>query len=89
MTCRVVWSGGKKTYICQIDCVRVWDANGTFVKDRLPTAVERKRFANFNARYTAAVNRLARNPGKQLSWRQLARTTLARSRLARGMLATR
>lgn len=57
-----VQRGGATEYACRIDQVAIVDRRGHVVGTRDPTANENRRFISFNARYTAAVNRLARNP---------------------------
>lgn len=65
MTCTAVGvqRGGATQYACHIDQVAVVDRNGLVVGTRYPNAFESRRFIPFNERYTAAVNRLARDPG--------------------------
>jgi RHS repeat-associated protein len=53
--------GGAPEYRCRIDQVIARDRNGNETR-RAPTEAENRRFSRFNARYTAAVNRLVRNP---------------------------
>ncbi len=65
-TCTGSESNGKTTYSCHIDSVAVQGKDGKWTT-RAPTAAENKRFAGFNARYTAAVNRLASNPNKTVT----------------------
>ena len=65
-TCTGSVSNGKTTYSCHIDSVAVQGKDGKWTT-RAPTAAENKRFAGFNARYTAAVNRLEANPNKTVT----------------------
>jgi hypothetical protein len=57
---------GRTVYSCHIDSVRVRGSDGKWTT-RPPTAAENKRFASFNARYTAAVNNLASNPNRAVT----------------------
>ena len=63
-TCETVQGAdGKSTQSCRIDKVAIVK-DGRVVGTRDPTASENKKFAAFNARYTATVNRLMSNPDK-------------------------
>jgi hypothetical protein len=66
-TCTSVQQGDKTVYSCRIDKVAVVDRNGRVTGTREPTAAENKKFAPFNARYTAAVNRLMANPDRRVT----------------------
>jgi RHS repeat-associated protein len=65
-TCSAVGEqkGGATKYSCRIDTVAILDKKGNLTGKREPTADENKKFASFNARYTAAVNKLARDPDR-------------------------
>jgi hypothetical protein len=58
LSCTSSSSGDKTVYDCKIDNVAVIK-NGKIVGYRAPTEKEQKSFAAFNARYTAAVNKIA------------------------------
>jgi len=66
MTCTSSGSGDKVTYSCHTDSVAVQGKNGKWTT-RAPTAAENKKFAGFNARYTAAVNNLAAHPNRTVT----------------------
>jgi RHS repeat-associated protein len=66
MTCTSVVQGEKTTYSCRIDSVSIL-RNGVVTGSRAPTAAENKKFAGFNARYTAAVNKLMKNPDRAVT----------------------
>lgn len=66
MTCTSAQQGDKTVYSCHIDGVAVMK-DGHVDHIRPPTAAENKQFAAFNARYTAAVNRLMSHPDKSVT----------------------
>lgn len=66
-TCTSVQQGERTVYSCRIDKVAIVDRNGRVTGTRDPTAAENRRFAGFNARYTAAVNRLMSNPDRRVT----------------------
>jgi hypothetical protein len=63
-TCTSSQQGDKTVYSCRIDSVAVVGKKGQVLEVRSPTARENKRFADFNKRYTAAVNRLMSHPDR-------------------------
>lgn len=65
-TCTSSQQGEKTIYACRIDSVAIVK-DGAVVGTRPTTPAEDKKFASFNARYTAAVNRLMSNPDKQVT----------------------
>jgi hypothetical protein len=65
-TCTSVQQGEKTAYSCHIDSIAIVK-DGKVTGTRPPTQAEEKKFAAFNARYTAAVNRLMSNPNKQVT----------------------
>jgi RHS repeat-associated protein len=56
---------GKTQYDCHIDSVAIV-RNGRVVGTRPPNATERRMFAGFNARYSAAVTRLMNGPDRHV-----------------------
>jgi hypothetical protein len=64
-TCASSQQGEKTVYACRIDRIAVVDKKGRVIGTREPTALENKKFAAFNARYTAAVNRLMSHPDRR------------------------
>jgi hypothetical protein len=58
LTCTSKTSGNKTVYDCKIDKVAVYES-GKIIGWRAPTEAESQSFEQFNARYTAAVNKLA------------------------------
>jgi RHS repeat-associated protein len=63
-TCTSSQVEGKMVYSCRIDGIAITDKNGRVTGVRPPNADETKRFAAFNARYTATVNRLMEKPDR-------------------------
>ncbi|CAN5244331.1 hypothetical protein BH10PSE14_BH10PSE14_11690 [soil metagenome] len=86
-TCTGSESNGKTTYSCHIDSVAVQGKDGKWTT-RAPTAAENKRFAGFNARYTAAVNRLAQNPNRTVTVAAILKNGLASFRETAGQAAS-
>lgn len=66
-TCTSAQQGEKTVYSCHIDQVVEVDKKGNITGSHAPTAEENSRFAAFNARYTAAVNRLMSNPDRRVT----------------------
>jgi hypothetical protein len=66
-TCTSSQKGENTVYDCRIDSVAIVNKKGAVTGFRAPTAAENKKFAAFNARYTAAVNRLMSHPGKPVT----------------------
>lgn len=66
-TCTSAQQGDKTVYSCKIDQVVTVDRKGNIIERHAPTAEENKRFAAFNARYTAAVNRLMSSPDRRVT----------------------
>jgi hypothetical protein len=62
MTCTSSAQNEKTVYSCRIDSVADVDKSGRVTNIHAPTAAENKKFASFNAQYTAAVNRLMSHP---------------------------
>lgn len=60
-TCTSSQVNGRTVYACRIDRIAIV-RNGRVVDSREPTSQENRRFAAFNARYAAAVNRLMSDP---------------------------
>lgn len=67
-TCTSTQQGEKTVYSCRIDGVAVMK-DGRVDHVRPATAQENRKFAAFNARYTAAVNRLMSHPNKHVTVR--------------------
>lgn len=65
-TCTSSQQGDKTVYACHIDGVAVVK-DGKFAGAAPATPAQEKKFAAFNARYTAAVNKLMSNPGKAVT----------------------
>jgi hypothetical protein len=65
-TCTSSRVGDKTVYSCRIDSVAIV-RNGRVTGTREPTARENRSFRAFNARYTAAVNRLAASPNRPVT----------------------
>lgn len=86
-TCTASGTGDKVTYSCRIDSVAVQGKDGKWTT-RAPTAAENKRFAAFNARYTAAVNRLAANPSRQVTVASMGPKGLGSFKITSGQAAT-
>lgn len=66
-TCTSSQQGEKTVYACRIDGVVDVDKKGAPGEPRAATPAENKKFAAFNARYTAAVNRLMSHPNKRVT----------------------
>ena len=66
-TCTSSQQDGKTVYACRIDSVATVNKKGEVIAVRPAEAADDKRFAAFNARYTAAVNRLMSQPGKTVT----------------------
>lgn len=64
-TCTSAQQGERTVYSCRIDQVAVVDKRGRVLEVRAPKTSENKKFASFNARYTAAVNRLMSHPDRR------------------------
>jgi hypothetical protein len=63
-TCTSSQQGEKTVYSCRIDAVAVVNNKGVVTGIRAIRPSEEKKFAAFNARYTAAVNKLMSHPDR-------------------------
>lgn len=66
-TCTSSQQGEKTVYDCRIDRVAVINNKGAVVEIRDIRPSENKKFAAFNARYTAAVNKLMSHPDRAVT----------------------
>jgi uncharacterized protein RhaS with RHS repeats len=66
-TCTSSQQDGKTVYACRIDAVATVNKKGEVTAVRPANAKDDKKFADFNKRYTAAVNRLMSQPGKSVT----------------------
>jgi uncharacterized protein RhaS with RHS repeats len=66
-TCTSSQQNGKTVYACRIDAVATVNKKGEVTGVRPANANDDKRFAAFNMRYTAAVNRLMSQPNKSVT----------------------